>query len=189
MLFKKYQFPINMFLVFEKINPILYSSENLTPNHYVCFISNSWYYALNLFLKKELFYNFSTLIEISAIDTIKYSEFIPNKELFNLKSRFLIYNIYYFYWIKVRLTFMQFTNLKLNSIDKIYKNANWLEREVSEMFGIQYTDKKDNRSLLLDYSRNEFPMLKDFPTEGYYEIYYDFFENKLQYVRNEFVEL
>ena len=32
-------------------------------------------------------------------------------------------------------------------------------------------------------------MLKDFPTEGFYEIYFDFFENKLQYIKNEFVEL
>jgi NADH:ubiquinone oxidoreductase subunit C len=57
------------------------------------------------------------------------------------------------------------------------------------MYGIKYKNKHDNRSLLLDYSRNEYPMLKDFPTEGYQEIYFDFFENKLQYVRNEFIEL
>ena len=84
---------------------------------------------------------------------------------------------------------MQSSNKKVESIDMVYKNANWLERETSEMFGIQYLNKKDNRSLLLDYSRNEFPMLKDFPCEGYYEIYYDFFENKLTYVKNEFIEL
>ena len=46
------------------------------------------------------------------------------------------------------------------------------------MYGINYINKNDNRSLLLDYSRNEFPMLKDFPVEGFYEIYYDFFENR-----------
>jgi hypothetical protein len=32
-------------------------------------------------------------------------------------------------------------------------------------------------------------MLKDFPTEGYYEIYFDFFENKVNYIKNEFIEL
>src|SRR5947207_336541 len=40
------------------------------------------------------------------------------------------------------------------------------------MYGISYINKNDNRSLLLDYSRNEFPMLKDFTVEGFYEIYY-----------------
>lgn len=189
MLFKKYQFPINIFLVFEKINPIIYTSESLTLNHYLCFIPNEWYYGINLFLKKELFYNFSSLIEISAIDTLKYNNLFPHHETFNKNNRFIIYNIYYCYWIKVRLTLFQFSNKQIKSIDTIYKNANWLEREVSEMFGLQYENKKDNRSLLLDYSRNEFPMLKDFPTEGFYEIYYDFFENKIQYIKNEFIEL
>jgi NADH dehydrogenase (ubiquinone) Fe-S protein 3 len=65
-----------------------------------------------------------------------------------------------------------------------------MEREVSEMYGLSYDNKKDVRSLLLDYSRNEFPMLKDFPTEGYNDIYYNFFENKLKYSnKNEFIEL
>jgi NADH:ubiquinone oxidoreductase subunit C len=57
------------------------------------------------------------------------------------------------------------------------------------MFGVSFLNKKDSRPLLLDYSRNEFPMLKDFPTEGYYDIYYNFFENKLAYIQNEFIEL
>jgi len=189
MKYKKYKFPINIFICFEKVNPIFYTSQVLTKNHYVCFISKKWYYGLNLFIKKELFFNFNNLTEISAIDTLKYSQIIPKTEIFNFKDRFLIYNIYYFYFTKVKITFVQSTNYKIDSIDSIFRNASWLEREVSEMFGIYYTNKKDNRSLLLDYSRNEFPMLKDFPTEGYYEIYYDFFENKINYFKNEFIEL
>ena len=188
MLFKKYQFPINLFIIFEKINPVIYTSQVLTPNHYVCFIPNKWYYGFNLVLKKELFYSFSNLTDISCIDTLKYDKFIPEQDVINNK-RFLIYNIYYFYWIKVRMTLVQFSDYKIESIDSIYKNSSWLEREVGEMYGLKYNNKKDNRSLLLDYSRNEYPMLKDFPCEGYYEIYYDFFENKLQYIKNEFIEL
>lgn len=189
MLFKKYQFPISIFIVFEKINPMIYTSQKLTPNHFVCFIPTNWYYAINVYLKKDLFYNFSTLTDISAIDTLKYNNVIPKNEFFNSNNRFLIYNIYYMYTLKLRLTLMQNINKNTDSIDTIYKNANWLERETGEMFGVHYLNKKDNRSLLLDYSRNEFPMLKDFPCEGYYEIYYDFFENRLTYVKNEFIEL
>lgn len=189
MLALKYKFPINIFVVFEKMNPIIYTSQVLTSNHYVCFIPNNWYYGVNLFLKKELFYNLSCLTDISVIDTLKYNEIIPKHEIFNPNDRFIVYNIYYFYFIKIRLTIMQSTNNNISSIDNIYKNASWLEREAAEMFGIKYTDKKDNRALLLDYSRNEFPMLKDFPCEGYYEIYYDFFENRVTYIKNEFIEL
>lgn len=189
MIYKKYKFPINIFLCFEKLNPVYYTSKVLTNNHYVCFIPKKWYYGLNLFIKKELFYNSSFLVEMSAIDTMKYNKIIPDIETFNLKDRFLIYNIYYFYYIKIKITFIQSTNNTIDSIDSVYKNASWLEREVSEMFGINFINKKDNRSLLLDYSKNEFPMLKDFPTEGYYEIFYDFFENRIDYFKNEFIEL
>ena len=188
MLFKKYQFPINLFIIFEKINPVIYTSQVLTPNHFVCFIPDKLYYGFNIVLKKELFYSFSKLTDISCIDTLKYDKFIPEQTIINNK-RFLIYNIYYFYLIKVRMTLIQFSSARIESIDSIYKNASWLEREVGEMYGLKYSNKKDNRSLLLDYSRSEYPMLKDFPCEGYYEIYYDFFENKLQYIKNEFIEL
>jgi NADH:ubiquinone oxidoreductase subunit C len=186
---KKYQFPLNIFIVFEKVNPIVYTSNVLTNNHYVCFIPKQWNYGINVFLKKEIFYNYSFLVEMSAIDTLKYNNILPNNNFLNLNNRFLSFNIYYFYFLKLKLTFVQLSNQKLNSIDGLYKNANWLEREVSEMYGINYLNKSDNRSLLLDYSRNEFPMLKDYPVEGFYEIYYDFFENKLSYIKNEFIEL
>lgn len=188
MLFKKYQFPINIYIVFEKLNPIVYTSQTLTPNHYVCFVNDKWYYGINIFLKKEMFFNFSKLTDISCIDTLKYNKFIPDLN-FIQNNRFIIYNIYYMYWIKIRLTLMYTNTKELDSIDYIYRNASWLEREVGEMYNIKYKNKKDNRSLLLDYSRNEYPMLKDFPTEGFYEIYFDFFENKLQYIKNEFIEL
>lgn len=188
MLFKKYQFPVNMFVVFEKIKPLIYTSKTLTPNHYVCFITPKWYYGLNIFIKKELFFNFSKLTDISCIDTLNYNKFVPELDVIKNK-RFLMYNIYYMYWIKIRLTLIHFNCESTESIDHVYRNSSWLEREVSEMYGIKFKNKKDNRSLLLDYSRNEYPMLKDFPTEGFYEIYFDFFENKLQYIKNEFIEL
>jgi NADH:ubiquinone oxidoreductase subunit C len=57
------------------------------------------------------------------------------------------------------------------------------------MFGINFINKKDTRPLLLDYSKSEFPMLKDFPSEGYQDIYFDFFENKLIFIEHEFIEL
>ena len=189
MIFKKYQFPINLFVVFEKLNVMVYTSQVLTPNHYVCFINKNWFKPVNIFIKNELFFNYSNLIDVSAIDTLKYNNIIPEKNFFTKNNRFIIFNIYYMYFLKIRMSLIQLTNSDVESIDLIYPNANWLERETSEMYGINYLNKNDNRSLLLDYSRNEFPMLKDFPVEGFYEIYYDFFENKLTYIRNEFIEL
>ena len=78
---------------------------------------------------------------------------------------------------------------RIASIDKLYKNASWVERETSEMFGINYYNKKDIRKLLLDYSKVENPMLKDFPTEGFSEIFYDFFEDQVVFSNNDSIEL
>lgn len=189
MFFKKHQFPINLFLVFEKIKPIIYTANNLNSNHYLCIIPKNNYKSVNLFLKNELIFSYSTVIDSSIIDTLKYNKLTNKMDKLFAKSRFLQYNIYYFYYLKSRLTLIQTIKDKTDSIDSIYLNMNWLERENSEMYNINYINKLDNRSLLLDYSRNEFPMLKDFPCEGYEEIYFDFFENKVNYVKNEFIEL
>lgn len=191
-MYKKYQFPLNMFLVFEKVTPIIYTSEVLTPNHYVCFIPVKWFFNINQFIKNELFYSFSTLTEISAIDTLKYNKILPDIDIILNKNKFIIYNIYYVYFIKIRLTLIiNYSDQKntTTSIEKIYKNANWLEREVCEMFGVYFNNKSDYRVLLLDYSKDEHPMCKDFPCEGYNDIYYNILEQQLLYVNHEFIEL
>ena len=71
------------------------------------------------------------------------------------------------------------TNKLFNSIDKLYKSASWLERETGEMFKISYKFKTDNRRLLLDYSKQEHPLLKDYPTEGFNDVFYNFFEDQV----------
>jgi NADH dehydrogenase (ubiquinone) Fe-S protein 3 len=188
---KKYKSPLSLFVVFEKLNPIFFTSEVLKPNHYICFINSKWFYAINIFLKKDVFYNFSSLIEMSAIDTYKYTQLIPSLSIKSSSNRLLVYYLYYCYFTKIKLTLAYLTNLNRNqsSVEKLFKNANWLEREASEMYGVSFFFKKDTRSLLLDYSKNEHPMLKEYPSEGYAELYYDFFDSQLHYMEAEPVEL
>lgn len=54
------------------------------------------------------------------------------------------------------------------------------------MFSIIYQNKLDSRTLLLDYSKKEHPLLKTFQSEGNFELYYDFIDQTLYYggVRN-----
>lgn len=190
-MFKKYKFPLNLFLIFEKLNPVVYTSECLTANHYILFIPKEYYFSMFKVLKNELFYSSSYIIEHAVIDS-KYYDKIENK--FNLifkGKRLISFTTLYFYTIKLKLSI--FLNLSvfepIPSIESLYPNSNWIEREASEMTGIVYSHKKDVRNLLLDYSRNEYPILKEFPCEGYFDIYYDFFEDQLRYIESEFVEL
>ena len=192
-MYKKYIFPLNIFIVFEKLNTNIWTSKLVKPNNFFMVIDNNWFYLLNIFFKHELFFNNSILIESSAIDSLKFNQINENLELFFKKNRIIIFYSYYFYTLKLKLNVILLYNFlkktKINSIDKLYKNANWLERESSEMFGINYTNKKDIRKLLLDYTKIENPLLKDFPAEGYSEAFYDFFEDQVVFLNNDSIEL
>jgi NADH:ubiquinone oxidoreductase subunit C len=57
------------------------------------------------------------------------------------------------------------------------------------MYGISFFNKRDIRKLLLDYSMDINPMLKDYPTEGEYDCYFSNIENQVILEKNIVVEL
>ncbi len=192
-MYKKYVFPLQIFLILEKMNILFWNSKSLTPNSYICLLSYKWFYLLNLILKNELFLNSSFLIENTAVDT-RYMNGINNKiNLFFNNNKIL--NLYSYYFLNLKLKIIFLINLKNNykpylySVDKIYKNANWLERETSEMYGVLFYFKHDIRKLLLDYSKLDNPLLKDFSSEGIQDVFYNFFENQVTINKSEIVEL
>lgn len=188
-----YVFPLQIFLILGKLNILLWNSKSLTPNSYICLINYKWFYTINLILKSELFLNNSTLIENTAID-FKYANEINKNLNFFFKNNNLL-TLYQYYFINLKLKILFFILLKTNSkpllysIDKLFSNAGWLERESSEMYGILYYFKNDIRKLLLDYSKIENPLLKDYLSEGFKDIFYNFFENQVILFKNESIEL
>lgn len=181
-----------LFLIFEKIKVVNFSSKFLIPNHYTILINPTWFYALNQVLKKEFFFYNSILLDASGIDTLKYTNINHHLNLKINKNRLILFYLYYFQYLKLRLTVLipyENNTTKLGSIDGLFKNANWVEREVSEMFGVNYVFKGDIRKLLLDYSKNENPMLKDFPCEGYSDVFYNIFEDQIVFNNNDVIEL
>jgi len=61
----------------------------------------------------------------------------------------------------------------VNSIAEIFPNASWLEREVAELHGIVFNNKKDLRNLMLQYGDTTTPFQKSAPSIGFKEVYYD----------------
>ena len=58
------------------------------------------------------------------------------------------------------------------SITKILPSANWMEREVFDMYGISFKDHPDLRRILTDYGFDVYPLRKDFPLTGHIEVRY-----------------
>jgi NADH:ubiquinone oxidoreductase subunit C len=122
---KKYQMPMQLFLILEKTNPIIFTAETLIPSHYIVYINKNNFFALNSILKNEFFSSKSSLIEASAIDTLNYNSFNELTNSINL-NRIMPFYIYYLYSLKMRLTVILNNNdaSAIRSIDRLYKNAN-----------------------------------------------------------------
>lgn len=130
------------------------------------------------------------LVETSAIDTLNYRANIL--DLFYTNNKYILFYNYFNNFLKTKITFFFIINkYKQNilSIDRIYNNANWLERETSEMYGLSYKWKQDTRKLLLDYIKIESPLLKSFQCEGTQDIFYNLIDNQVIVVKNEVIEL
>jgi NADH-quinone oxidoreductase subunit C len=67
----------------------------------------------------------------------------------------------------------KFSGFTVNSISELYPNASWLEREVAELHGTVFNNKKDLRNLMLQYGDTSTPFRKSSPSIGVKEFYYD----------------
>ena len=124
-----------------------------------------------LFLKNNENTNFKQLIDITAVD------YPANEKRFKLVYLLLSHEF------NVRILIDCFINENEipPSLTKIYPAANWMEREVFDMYGIQFKDHPDLRRILTDYNFNGYPLRKDFPLTGHKEVRYSEDEKKVIY--------
>ena len=103
------------------------------------------------------------LVDILAID-------YPNKEdRFEVVYLFLSHENNFRISIKIKIK----DGEKIPTLTNIYPSANWLEREVFDMNGIEFEGHPDPRRILTDYNFKGHPLRKDFPLTGYEEVRYD----------------
>jgi len=115
-----------------------------------------------LFLKTNEKCKFKQLIDITAVD-------YPQKE-----NRFKIIYLLLSHENNLRIIINISINEKtiVPSIAKVFPSANWMEREVFDMYGISFKDHPDLRRILTDYGFDGHPLRKDFPLTGHSEVRY-----------------
>ena len=123
------------------------------------------------FLKSNENCKFKQLIDIAGVD---YPE---NEKRFELIYLFLSHENN----TRVKLLIKFDVNQIINSLTKIFPSANWMEREVFDMYGIKFKNHPDLRRILTDYGFKGHPLRKDFPLTGFNEVRYSEKEKKVIY--------
>lgn len=173
----------------------IFTSKKSNDNHFLVFIYQLGPEVLT-FLKFSVYSYMHSLVDVTGIDLSKlknYNLFFNSDDLV-MESKFFEKTVAYNtldYTSNSRYIFFYFLNNSemKHSISDVYFNANWLERELVEFFNIKLTNRSDTRNLLLDYNFTANPLLKNYPTEGHQEIFFNHLSYNLEYVNNEFVEL
>ena len=148
-------------------------------------------------IQNSLIENKELLIEINENDLIQIVQLLKSDEKFKFRQLIDIAGVDYpdedkrFKLVYLFLSHENNNRLKLsikfdtkqviNSITKIFPSANWMEREVFDMYGIKFKNHPDLRRILTDYGFKGHPLRKDFPLTGFNEVRYSEKEKKVIY--------
>ena len=123
------------------------------------------------FLKSNENCKFKQLIDIAGVD------YPDNQKRFELVYLFLSHENN----SRIKLLVKFETDQSINSLTKIFPSANWMEREVFDMYGIKFKNHPDLRRILTDYGFKGHPLRKDFPLTGFNEVRYSEKDKKVIY--------
>ena len=151
-------------------------SSRIKHNQIYINIANEDLTDVILFLKTNKNLKFRQLIDITAVDYLEQ------------EKRFKIVYLFLSHEFNLRIQVYTFINENefVSSLISIFPAANWMEREVFDMYGVKFKDHPDLRRILTDYGFEGHPLRKDFPLTGHTEVRYSEDQKK---VVNEPVKL
>jgi NADH-quinone oxidoreductase subunit C len=115
-------------------------------------------YALLAYLKEEQ--KFDTLMDLTAVDYLEYPD---------AKDRYGVVYLLVSTTSGERLlvkTFLNPPELELPSVYSMWRAADWMEREVFDMYGITFAGHPDLRRILMPEEFTAYPLRKDYPLKG-----------------------
>jgi NADH-quinone oxidoreductase subunit C len=105
-------------------------------------------------------FGFDLLVDITCVDYLKYR---------GATDRFGLVYLLANTETNERLTVRVFVNepeTEVPSVVALWEGANWMEREVFDMFGIRFDGHPDLRRILMPEEFTAFPLRKDYPLQG-----------------------
>ena len=170
---------INLIDLEKKINSELTTKVNKTNikhNQIYIEIDKNDLIDVTLFLKTNKNTKFRQLIDITVTD------YPDQTQRFKIVYLFLSHEFNQ----RIILSYLINENEVIPSLTSIFPSANWMEREVFDMYGVNFKDHPDLRRILTDYGFEGHPLRKDFPLTGHVESRYSEDQKK---VVNEPVKL
>ena len=121
------------------------------------------------FIKTHKDMRFRQLIDITVVDYPEQTQ------------RFKIVYLFLSHEFNQRIILSYFINEKevISSLTSIFPSANWMEREVFDMYGVNFKNHPDLRRILTDYGFEGHPLRKDFPLTGHTEVRYSEEDSKV----------
>ena len=132
-----------------------------TPSDYptdvpILFIKKDSIVEVLRFFKEEKDFDYQFLADLTATDEQTEFRFEIVCQLFSLSTK-----------SRIRLKVKVRESEEVPTVTGLWKAANWLEREVFDMFGVRFAGHPDLRRILMDERWQGHPLRKDYPLRGY----------------------
>jgi len=131
--------------------------EVVAGDEHIVFVDPSRSYEILKWLKEDSGQLYNFLSDVTAVD---YGGDRPIQVVYQL------YSIPYKVALRIKAELVV-TDLGIDSVVSLWSTANWLEREVFDLFGVHFRNHPDLRRILMpdDYAEGH-PLRKDFPLRG-----------------------
>jgi NADH-quinone oxidoreductase subunit C len=157
-------FLVNALFLFRLLFPgIFLNSVQVREKEVVVYVTSDNVKNIVFFLKNNVFFQFKSLLDIYCVDYLERDT--------RFEISYVLLSYVYNYRITVRTLVEK--DKGVFSLFSYFSSAGWLEREVWDMFGIFFYNHPDLRRILTDYGFEGFPLRKDFPLTGFFEVRYD----------------
>ncbi len=135
----------------------IFRHEIQAGDEHVVFVDSAKLRDVLAFLKQDPEQHYEFLLDVTAVD---YGGGKPIQVVYQLWS------LAHHRMLRVKVD-LPLTDLTVASVQPLWKTADWLEREVYTLFGVNFEGHPDLRRILMpDNYAEGYPLRKDFPLRG-----------------------